>query len=191
METYLNDLFLLINMVETDILKSLIGPKMGRILQIFVDNDQTEYYLREISTLSSVPVASVFRIIDRFVKLSIIDVIYIKKIKLYKLSKTKEAFILSKLFKQEISPIDVFVDKINNIGGVNQIILHGKPTKSKANILIIGDNVDSLLISDAIQGIKGAYQFIITSLALTHEQYSQMLSMGLYSGEKKIVYSSK
>ena len=82
----------------------------------------------------------------------------------------------------------MFVDRIKSLEGIEKIILHGKQTNKKANVLVLGSNVDATQIKLISSEIKEKYDFTILSLTLTNEQYEQMSAMGLYSGEKQVLF---
>ena len=145
--------------------------------------------LREISKKSGVPVASTFRIINRLLSMNLIRLVRINKFKLYKLANTKETDFLKNILKKDKNILGFFVDRIKDVEGISQVILHGREAKDKANILLIGENINPSLVKALTYEIKQQYNFNISSLSLTHEQYRQMLSMGLYSGEKKNLFT--
>ena len=93
---------------------------------------------------------------------------------------------LKELFYEEFDGIKNFVDLTKDIAGIQSIILHGKQQPGKANLLIIGDAVNSKRIDEICQEIKEK-NFELSFLTLTAEQYEQMAKMGLYSLEKKVL----
>lgn len=82
--------------------------------------------------------------------------------------------------------MDEFVRLVETVPGIQQIILHGSKKKGKANILIIGEGVNAVQVEDAKAKLKEK-SFELSYLTLTKEQYEQMVQMGLYSGEKKVL----
>jgi len=68
------------------------------------------------------------------------------------------------------------------------VLLHGKQGNQRANVLIIGSDVDNAKIKEICGNIKEKYKFIISPLVLTAEQFKQMSSMGLYSGKEKVLF---
>ena len=69
--------------------------------------------------------------------------------------------------------------------------MHGKLTKKKANLLLIGENILKNDVNNMMLDINTEYEFKLSALALTPDQYEQMTSMGLYSGEKETIFQSK
>jgi DNA-binding IclR family transcriptional regulator len=75
------------------ILRNLIDPKVLRILDLFSKNTSKLYHLKKISLDSNVPLGTTFRIVNKLVKLNVLEIVAVNKLKLYKFSinnKTKE-----------------------------------------------------------------------------------------------------
>ena len=85
----------------------------------------------------------------------------------------------------------MFIDTVKDIKELQYIVLHGKETKDRANLLLIGENIDSGKIKEICAKIKEEHNFIISPLTVTAEQYDSMSKMGLYSGKKNILYEKK
>ena len=71
------------------------------------------------------------------------------------------------------------------------MILHGKATKEKAGILVVGQGIDSSALNAIVGTIKDKYKFSIIHTTLVREQYEQMTAMGLFPQEKKVLYSAR
>ena len=84
-------------MHDENLLENLFDSKSLRVLRLFIDDKNNEFYLREISKKSNVPVTSTFRIVAKLKELKLIDQIMIKKFKLYRLAETDNAKFLMKL----------------------------------------------------------------------------------------------
>jgi DNA-binding IclR family transcriptional regulator len=75
------------------VVRNLIDPKVLRILDLFSKNTSKIYHLKKISIDSNVPLGTTFRIVNKLVKLNVLEVISVNKMKLYKFAlnnKTKE-----------------------------------------------------------------------------------------------------
>lgn len=175
-------------MEEINVLEGLFDTKILKIVRLFLNEKENQFYLREISNKVSVPVATTFRIVKKLLELGLIQEIKIKKFKLYMLKEGSNTKFLESFIREEKRILDLFIDKIKVLSGINSVILHGKEMKDRANLLIIGENIDSNAIKQLCGEIKDKYNFTISSLTLTEDQFTQMSSMGLYSGEKKILY---
>jgi DNA-binding transcriptional regulator YhcF (GntR family) len=169
------------------ILEQLFDKKLIKILKIFINNSEEEYYIREIAKQTRVPVATTFRIIIKLKELNIINENKIKKFKLYSLNKENSKF-LSDFLEDKQSALTEFVEQVSKLERVNSIILHGKEEKDKASILIIGENIDTDAIRQSVVSIKEKYKFSIIYLTLARIQFNQMSSMGLYPGIKQILF---
>lgn len=175
-------------MEEINVLEGIFDQKLLKIIRLFLNEKENQFYLREISNKVKVPVATTFRIVKKLLKLGLIEEIKIKKFKLYRLKEGPNTKFLEGFIREEKRILDLFIDGIRNIIGIGSVILHGKETKERANILIIGENIDSNAIKQICGEIKDKYNFTISSLTLTEDQFNQMSSMGLYSGEKKTLF---
>ncbi len=165
-----------------------MDEKKAAILRILL-NSPDELYLKEIAQKSNVPIASAFRILQELVTLDILQKREWKTSKVYSPLQNEKVEFLKDLFNEEIDGIKEFLIATQNLANIQNIILHGTRKKDKANLLLIGEGID-LPTKDKIDQTckiikdKG---FEISFLTLTQEQYTQMIKMGLYSGEKKIL----
>ena len=170
------------------ILESLFDSKKLRILKLFYKEKERKFYLREIAKISEVPIATTYRIINKLVSLKLINQIMISRFKLYKLAENENTLFLESFLKEGKRIVQYFIDEVKKIPEVDAVILHGKEEEDKANLLLIGEGIDPNNIKMICGLIKEQYNFTISALPLTKEQFAQMSSMGLYSGKKKIVY---
>jgi len=175
-------------MEEIQVLEELFDKKIISILKLLFADKTKEYYLQEISENSNVSMATCSRILAKLNKLEIIEIHMISRFKLYRLHDNKKVMFLSKLFKEDLKILHKFVEEIKSIESVKSVILHGKETKDKANILLIGTEIDPGKVKSVCARIKEKYDFLVSPLSLTPEQYMQMSQMGLYSGTKKLLF---
>lgn len=169
-------------MEQISLFEKLIEPKTLKLLRVFFDDEDKDFYLIELSKRSGTPPASTFRIINRILSLGIIELRMVNKFKFYKVMKNKETDFLKSLIKKDKKALDLFVERIREIEGVKQIVLHGKETKDKADLLLIGDNIEASFVKSIAFEIKEKYGFTISWMTLSMEQYEQMLSMGSSMG---------
>jgi hypothetical protein len=169
-------------MEQFSLVEKLIEPKTLKLLQVFFDNEDKDFYLIELSKRSGIPPASTFRIINKLCSLGIIELMMVNKFKFYKIKKDKETDFLKSLVKKDKKALDLFVERIREIEGVKQIVLHGKEAKDKADLLLIGDNIDASFVKSIAFEIKEKYSFTISWMMLSMEQYEQMLGMGSSMG---------
>ena len=176
--------------LNREILESLISPSTLRILKLFLNNEDQEYYLREISKLTRIPPATVFRIVAQLVDKRILLVHQIKRFKLYHYN-IEDAGFLADLLQDRKSAVAEFIKLIGEFEGVQMVVLLGKEEKDKSNILVIGNDMDIDSIKRNAVFISDKYKFNIILLTLTPEQYNQMSSMGLYPGKKRILFETE
>lgn len=175
-------------MDQVGVIEKLIDPKTIRILRLFIQDSSSQFYLREISKRSRVSVATCFRIIKKLIRLQIVDIKNIKKFKFYQLAQNESTDFLSDLLRSDRHVVSEFVNAASKLKNIERIVMHGGIEKNRANILLIGTGIDSGDIKRICADIKAQYNFVISSLSLTGEQFEQMSQMGLYSGEKKLLY---
>jgi len=175
-------------MADIDILKQLFDKKILRIIHVFLQNKDKQFYLRELSRTANVSPATTYRIIGKLVKAGIIEEIKISKFKVYKIIISEKTKGLSKLLKEEVNPLEIFVEKAKELDGIDSIILQGKKTNKSAIILIIGNEDVSKKVDVIVIDIKQKYNFNIDLVILSDLQFRQMTKLGVYSGEKKILW---
>lgn len=174
-------------MVESDILENLFDQKILHILREFYAQDQHQFYLREIAKLTSVSVATTFRILNRLVELSILEQVTAGTTKLYKLADTEATRFLGQFVKRHKQVLQIFITKVKVIPGLQSVILHGKDEQERADVLLIG-TLDPEFVKSICGDIHMNYHYTITPLILSPDQYNQMNSMGLLPNKKFVLY---
>ena len=175
-------------MQGTDVLEKLIDPKILKILRVFFENDKRPFYLREISKLAKVPIASTFRVVNNLHDLKLLEQISLAKFKAYRLADNERTRFLGQLIKKQKQILQIFISRIKNIGGVEQVILYGKEEKTRASVFIIGADLKTGEIKSICTQILEEFKYIINALPMTIEQYNQMSAMGLYTEKKRNLY---
>ena len=175
-------------MENSQLLQELFDTKILAILKLFFKYSDKQFYLLEVSKESGVSSATTFRIVNKLTELGIIKQIKITKFKLYKLNSNENVEFLQDFIREDIQVLKRFINDIKEIDNIEAIILHGKETSNRANVLIIGNDIDPGKMKTLCTYIKEKYDFTISPLTLTKEQYEQMSQMGLYSGQKKILF---
>ncbi len=174
-------------MQEQEVLEKLFDSKIIRILKALFREDK-EFYLQEIAAQSRVSMATASRILHRLENLGIVSARKVSRIRLYRAEATPAAKFLERLFKEDLQILRLFTEKASQIRGVQSIILHGKESRDKANVLLIGEDIDPGEVKGICAEIAEKHHFSISPLSLTPEQYMQMSQMGLYSGTKRLLY---
>ncbi len=174
-----------VKMAKKEALTALIDAKKAAILQVLL-NSPEELYLKEIAQKSNVPIASAYRIILELVRLKILQRREWKNSKVYTACQNEHVQFLKELFHEEIDGITEFVKATEGIIGIKHIIQYGGKNKGKANLLVIGETIDTSKIDEICSQLKHN-GFELSCLTLGEKQYEQMIKMGLYSGEKQIL----
>lgn len=175
-------------MEPAKLFETLFDKKKIVLLKYLLDHQEQEFGVRELAKATRIPLATTHRILQLFHKMELVETRKIKKLTLYKLQKSKTTAFLDELFAVKKSAIEEFLEGVKQIPGVEEVLQHGKATKEKASLLVVGRDVDMGALSRLVGEIKAKYGFTILHMALSPEQYAQMLSMGLYAGEKKRLY---
>ncbi len=172
-----------------EFITQLMDAKLVKLLEFLVNHADQEFYLREIAKQTKLPVATVFRMLNKLHSLNIVNVRQIKNTKLYSINKQNEKLI--EVFSTKKTALEFFVEQVSKIAGVIMVIqlLSKDDKKDKANILILGSNIDPEAVKQCVVAVKQRYNFTITQLTLEPSQYKQMLDMGLYPGRKQVLYA--
>ena len=171
-----------------DVLEQLIDNKVISVLKVLFSDKEKQFYLKEISEEAIVPMATTYRILQKLKDIGLVNEVKIGTFKVYNTAANDKVLFLDNLIKGEKKALKMFVDRVKELSGVLQIILQGKDTDTKANIIIIGNDIDSNTLKELSFNIKERYNFTISYLVLPQFQYNQMLEMGLYSGQKKVLF---
>ncbi len=71
------------------LLFELVDRKIARILTILINNPNDHFHIQKLSSMSRVPLSSTFRIVNKLVKMGIIEIIKVGKFKIYRLNEEK------------------------------------------------------------------------------------------------------
>ena len=175
-------------MESAKLLENLFDKKTLSIIKLFLNKKDQELCLKEIVKYSKVPLASSHRMVNKLVQLEIISCHKTKHLKTYKLLENEKTKFLETILEEKKTLIDRFIEEVIKDDNIRAIILYGKEEKDKANVLIIGENIDNNSIRETMIRIKTEHNFMITHLALTEDQYNQMVAMNLYPAKKDIIF---
>ncbi len=170
----------------------LMDSKIVKLIDLFSNNPDKQFYLRQVSRLTGISPATTFRLLNQLLKKEIIKQITINRFKLYQLNDNEKGKQIAELFSRKKNAIEMFISMIRDIKEIEQVYsLDSRSTKDKLNVLIIGQNIDSTALKRIVVKIKEDFNFTINYLSLTFDQYSNMLSMGLFPGKKTLLYEKK
>ncbi len=111
----------------------LIDSKVNRVLKLFLENKKKKFYLKTISVETNVPIASVFRIVKKLVKLNMISSVSKGKLKVYRFNKIN----LTKLIEPKIYKIfKLFSDNKNKLFYLKKISSETKVPIASASRII-------------------------------------------------------
>jgi DNA-binding MarR family transcriptional regulator len=175
-------------MDKKQVLEKLFDRKIIKILRLLINNPEREFYLREIARLTKVAPATTYRIIKTLRELELVQEKKNKYLKLYSANQ-KNLSMFQDLLEDKSAALREFVEFVSKLQGVKQIILHGEEEKDKASMIIVGEGTGQEQITTKVVEIKERFAFNIIYMFLSPDQYSQMSSMGLFSGKKVILFS--
>ncbi len=173
------------------LLQGLFDSKVLAMLRLFFDNPEKQYILADLSSQSKVSMTSAYRIVNRLVGLKLVQLIAVNKFKLYQLASSEEVTFLSELLRSNKEALQSFVDEIREMSGLQRIILLGKEQASKADLVLIGNELDRTRIKNVISEVRDKYNYTITYMDLTEESYVQLRNFGQFSGERKVLFQKE
>ncbi|MBR9676013.1 helix-turn-helix domain-containing protein [Candidatus Woesearchaeota archaeon] len=168
------------------ILKALFDEKILQILQVFFEDDEKQYYLRELAKITGVSPATTYRILKRLLTLRILEKTEIKNLKIYKLKSTETTEFLKKVLYTKPDPLSIFVEKIKTIPQVELVVMHAKPQKSGAFVMIVGEDIPKNIIDEIDLEIANIYDYKIKILPLIQDLYEGLDKS--HSGYKKVLF---
>lgn len=168
------------------VVEELFDSNKIAVLKVLV-NSREEWYLRELSRKSEVPVTTTLRVLEQLVSLGLVQKREIKTAKLYSMVKNERTAVLFNLLGERVDPLQIFGEKIKNVTGIRQVIVQGEVRQDGANVLVIGSGFDADAVKRIGEDIEKNTGFRVYSLGLTEDQYKQMSQMGFYPGPKKVL----
>jgi len=175
-----------------EILKELFDQKILSVLDFVINNQGKDgLYLNEIAKGAKVPTATTYRIVSKLMKLNFLQQTRIKNLKLYKFKHTDKNRFLYDVLKKDVQVMQLFVKKIKELQGLQAVILHGEERNDRANVLLIGEGTNAEKTKEICEEIREKYNFIISYLTITVEQFDTMANMGLYSGKKTVLWKKE
>ncbi|MFA6073707.1 MAG: winged helix-turn-helix domain-containing protein [Candidatus Woesearchaeota archaeon] len=175
-------------MDKKKILETLFDKKIIKVLRLLINNPDKEFFLREISRSAKVSPATTHRILKTLKELELVVEKKNRYLKLYSANQ-KNLSMFSDLLEDKSAALREFVEFISTVKGVQQVMLHGEEERDKASIIIVGEGSNQESINSKVVELKERFNFTIIYMFLSLDQYSQMSSMGLFSGRKVILFS--
>ena len=179
-------------MDRMELLGSVMDRKALRVLRLFSQNPDRDYALQESAKAARVSLATTYRIVNRFLGMNVLTKQRVKHLKLYRLADSQEARLLSEILEEKRTALVEFVSRASAMAGVLMLVLHGEEGRDKANVLIISkDTLPVEQVQAIVADVKAAFGYHIITLNLQPDQFNQMSMMGLFPGEKKILFEQK
>lgn len=169
------------------VLRQLFDEKKIDILDVFFGSPGEEFYLREVAEKAGVSAATTYRIVNKLVDIDVLEVVRHKKTKFYMLADNDITAQLDELFEEDVDPLELFVSHVRALDGVHKIVLHEK-SGEKNNVLVVGAGLDSEAVNAKAKAIRDEYDFDLVVLTLSEDQYGQMSDMGLFPGNRKLLW---
>lgn len=171
--------------MEKEVLHKLLDNKKIAVLYLLYTTKE-EMYLREIAKKSGISLSSVFRLLKELSGINLVKTRTIKTLKLYSLVRDERTSFLQDWFGEE-DKLKRFVAELKEVEGVQKILLTGKLEKNQGNIIVIGVNIDSVKVDDLCAKTK-EQGLDLSNVVLTGAQFLKLDKMGIYGGEKKVLY---
>ncbi len=173
-------------MEQIEILRKLFDEKIIIIINNFLDNPEKKFSLTQISSLSKINVSTTLRILDKLVKQEVIELILMGKSKSYKLKQSEKTLTLNKILRKE-DHLQEFVERLKKDSKIKKIILEVKNEKG-AKLLIVGNLLAKEKINALAKDIENKYNFKIQFVEISEKQFSEMIKIGLYNLNKKVIW---
>lgn len=175
-------------MNPAQVLKSLFDEKKINVMQVFINDPGEEFALKEVVEESKVSLATTHRILKNLVSEGILKANKHKHLTTYTIAPTQEGSFLAELLYERPKPIAKFVELIRPIAGIQQAILHGEETETRANVVIMGHDIDKDQVNAAVAQVREETRFTLNHLILEPDQFQMLESMGQFSGTRTIIF---
>lgn len=166
-------------------LEKIFDSKILEVLRAIYSVDR--FQIRQLSDKIHVPLATTYRIVTKLIEAKIVAEKREENFVTYIVNHNSEVLkFLGPVLVQD--PLTKFVDEVKKIEEVIQVIEISNSSTS-GNVVIIGKGVDQSEINTIAEKIEKETSFKIISGIFTTSQYQQMVSLGLQTGTRKILYN--
>lgn len=174
--------------MAVDVLEELFDPKTISVMRVFYGNNAAEFNLKDVAKNAKVSMASTFRIVNKLVSVGVVDKVKMAGFKAYKLGDNERTRFLGQVVKREKQVLQYFVTWAKGIKELDAVILHGQETSERADVLLVGENIDNAEVKSVCGEIKEKYAYVISPLVLLPSQFKDMSAMGLLPKKKTVLY---
>ncbi|OGJ21312.1 hypothetical protein A3K73_05665 [Candidatus Pacearchaeota archaeon RBG_13_36_9] len=173
-----------------EILKDLFDEKIVRIINLFMENPEKNYFLTDVANLAKVNITTTFRILNKLSEKGFLKTKIIGKVRFYQLDQNEKTKELMNLLKKDGDPLQKFIETIASHPRSKKIILESKEGNA-AKLLVVGDFLPQEKINKLVQEIKDKYNFRINYVEISEAQYIKLREFKNYNLEQKIIWQRK
>jgi len=177
-------------MEEIDVLRDLFDEKVVGVVNVFLEHPERNFSLSQVSKLSKVHIATVFRILNKLNEKDFVRVILVGKSKSYQLKRGEKTFVLFRFLKREGDYLSDFIEKVKLHPRIKKIILEAK-SKKGAKILIVGNFLPSQKLKSITNEIRRKHNFKINFVEISEKQFGEMETLGLYDLKRKVIWERR
>ncbi len=170
-----------------EILKDLFDEKIIKIINLFIENSEKKYFLTDVANLTKVNITTTFRILNKLAEKGFLRTQIIGKVRFYQLDQNEKTKELMKLLKKDEDPLQKFIETIASHPRSKKVILESKEGNS-AKLLVVGDFLPQERLNKIVQEIKDKYNFKISYVELSENQYAKLKEFKNYNLEQKIIW---
>ena len=169
------------------VLERLADKRAITILKVFATKPDGKFTMAEIQKKTKLPVATTFRQLKELSKEGFLNEETVKHLHIYSLGKGEHAQTMASLLYEHPEPLRLFLERVEQVAGVEEIVMHGK-SENGANLVVVGKIEGKAAINDAVAIALDRYSYKINHLVVEPEQYETMANMGLYPGNRQVLY---
>lgn len=169
------------------VLEKLADERSIAILKVFAKKPDAGFTMAEVQKRTKLPAATTFRQLKMLTKQGFLAAESLKHLSIYKLAQNDLTQTVTSLLYEHPEPLQVFLERVESLSGVEEIIMTGK-TENGANIQVVGRDVPKAQVNEVVAAVLDRYSYKITHLVVEPEQYATMVSMGLYPGQRTVLY---
>ena len=167
----------------SEILESLFGSKeRARLLRIFLQNPDAPFNSMEIARRNMLKSAKIRREIEMLVRVKFIIKNTQKGKFSYRLNQDFDFYpeLKNLIAKSNTSPQCKSLEKVSKIGNVKLAVISGvfiNYQKSKADMIIVGDNIGKAKLKNLMNGLEAEIGKEINFVLMTMEEFKYRLNM--------------
>lgn len=170
------------------LLEGLFDSKRLAVLKFFILRKGREFYLQEAVRETKVPLATCYRAVRKLVELGLLQELKVKRFTLYRCMDSPDIEFLEGLVKESGRILEEFIAKVKEDSHIEEIIVSGQEREDRSFVILIGQSINNTLVKSLVSDIKTQKGYTLIHTSLEREQYEQQIALGLYPGEKKVLF---